>query len=213
MSLIEDIKTKMREKSTTELLNIREQNNREEWSDLAFEAIDVVLSERNVVPLTPKPEPSAVPPKPLRTPSWPGLAAFFAAQFALFSLGMDSPHDGNIRFLVAVGVGLFVQLLAAGVVGSINRSRCMKEERSKSIATVNSTSPINTIVSVSLGSGIIAGLIASYAHGTLGSTGLVLLGFVTVVVKGRLQKLLAALLFGLFAGLTCALTKIILLKF
>ena len=89
----------------------------------------------------------------------------------------------------------------------------MKEDRGKSTATGSSTSPLGTILSVSLGSGTIAGLIASFAHGTLGSTALLLLVFVIAVVKGRLQKLFAALLFGLFAGMTCALTKITLFKF
>ncbi|MDI6792880.1 MAG: hypothetical protein QME81_08455 [bacterium] len=42
----ESIQTKMREKSTQELLEIWNENNREEWRDEAFEAIRRVLTER-----------------------------------------------------------------------------------------------------------------------------------------------------------------------
>ncbi len=46
--LVQDIGAKMREKQTHELLVIWSANDRQQWSDEAFEAISMVLKERNV---------------------------------------------------------------------------------------------------------------------------------------------------------------------
>ena len=46
--LVSDIAIHMRQKSTKELLSIWDSNNREEWSEEAFDAVEVVLNERGV---------------------------------------------------------------------------------------------------------------------------------------------------------------------
>ena len=111
MSESDEIKAKLSEKETHELLRIWCENRRDEWRDEAFDAIQEILGERNVtIPEQPQFVPPELPTRWLKFYTYVGIPLgilYWISQ--LFSI-LQQPEQVLALVVSAIDIGLLVFL-------------------------------------------------------------------------------------------------------
>lgn len=168
-------------------------------------------------------EPKQTPARaPIKMPMWPMMVTFFCTQIIMYLVfGYDVEWDMNTVHMISAGAGVVVQLIVMVVVGDINRSRRQRSEKAADSSGELSSdagdkSPkaalekeLRNAVAMAAAAGVVAGTTSMHLKSLYSALPIALLLLVELFVRDPKLKWIAALVFGLAAGLVAILTKLL----